>query len=271
MELVVVMVILVALAGMVIPLFPNLIGRAQTSAGATNLGEVAKAVQMYYNLNGNRYPYNLDSIVDAAGAIPSYVPNPTSAPAGYGGNTSSTPDLAPYTLSSTTNDFTALANAFNTNPSTGTITLAQMIDAPASSAGTDWNPTFFPYGTSAAAGATFSALSNTSTVAVLNAAAANRVFGVPSTGIGTQQPTYVVFGLGKYSAMSGNSMTDSPVLFNTASGYDPNTVYARVGLVFQTADASGSLTTAKFIGAIEFSQYGVRTVGNDLQLNYSMK
>jgi prepilin-type N-terminal cleavage/methylation domain-containing protein len=260
-ELIVVMVILVALAGMIVPLFPNLIGRAQSSAGATNLGEVSRAVQTYYNLYNNHYPNNLDSIVNASGVLVAYVPNGAYVPTGA---TNTAVDLVAYPL--TSSDLSALAQVNITN-------VAQMVDQPTSAS--DWNPTFFPYGTSALAGPTYSTLASGSMVAALNPAAgtATRVFGMPTTGIGggVQTPTYVVFGLGKYSSMSGTVMTDAPVRFSAASNSDPNTVYARLGLVFQTADSNGPLTLAKFVGTIQFSSTGVGSVGDNLQLNYSLK
>ena len=85
LELVVVIAILAALAGILVPLLPGLVGKAGTAAGATNLGEAAKAVQLYAAQNNDQYPDQLDSIVDDGGAIASYVPN---------GNPSGTPVVA---------------------------------------------------------------------------------------------------------------------------------------------------------------------------------
>ena len=76
LELVVVMAILIALAGILVPVFPDLLARASTSTGATNLTEVAKAVQMYQGLYRS-YPDLLDSLVD--GTAPC---SPRQTPAG---------------------------------------------------------------------------------------------------------------------------------------------------------------------------------------------
>ena len=74
MELVVVMVILIALAGILLPLFPSMLTRAHTSSTATNISEANKAVQLYYNMY-SAYPNNLDNI--AAGITSSTSGNTT--------------------------------------------------------------------------------------------------------------------------------------------------------------------------------------------------
>ena len=54
-ELVVVMTILVALAGLLVPTFASMLTRGHTSTCSTNIGEVNKAVQEYQLLYGG-YP-----------------------------------------------------------------------------------------------------------------------------------------------------------------------------------------------------------------------
>ncbi len=68
MELVVVMVILIALAGIILPLFPSMLTRAHTSSTATNIAEASKAVQLYYNMYSG-YPNNLDNLVPGGAGI----------------------------------------------------------------------------------------------------------------------------------------------------------------------------------------------------------
>ena len=65
-ELVVVMTILIALGGLLIPMFASMLTRGHTSTCATNIGEVAKAVQQYQLLYGS-YPTDLDSLTDGNG------------------------------------------------------------------------------------------------------------------------------------------------------------------------------------------------------------
>ena len=79
---------------------------------------------------------------------------------------------------------------------------------------------------------------------------------VPHRNSGSRVPgTYVVFGLGKYSAMSGANgnaryLQETPVAYNPSANSGPDTVYCRFGLVFQVDPVNG--TPATFIGAVEF-------------------
>src|SRR5262245_18662553 len=74
MELIVVLAILVALAAIVVPLFPNLLRRAHKSTDATQTAELAKSVQMYQALYVS-YPDEYDLLTDgAASTFPAYLP-----------------------------------------------------------------------------------------------------------------------------------------------------------------------------------------------------
>lgn len=72
LELVIVMAILVAIAAILVPLLPEMLGKANQSAGATNMAELEKAIQMFHTTY-NRYPNHYDSLVsgeDISGLIP---------------------------------------------------------------------------------------------------------------------------------------------------------------------------------------------------------
>ncbi len=71
-ELVVVMGILIALAGLVIPRLDYLAGQSSHAAAATNTGELFSMLQSYTISNG-KYPDNLDLLVDSSGAAYSKV------------------------------------------------------------------------------------------------------------------------------------------------------------------------------------------------------
>ena len=250
-----------ALAGILIPLLPSLVEKASSSAGATNLSEIVKAVQLFASQHNDVYPDQLDSIVDNKGAIASYVPNDT-----YG-----TTPMVPYQL--TGPDVSALMMS-------GIMNVSQMVANPGTTNTTDyqndWNPTFFPYGNDSSKAPTEVSLAGSGggmggsspgiTVASVPGEVAAQKFGLPATG------TYVVFGLGKYSTISGVGMNQPPVWFNPMNTQDPNSVYCRFGLVFQTAGASGvALTQAKFVGAVAFSMFGLVTQDDQLSQNYSLK
>ena len=68
LELVVVMAILVVIAGVLVPLLPNLLANANNATGAVNVTELNKAVQAYQAVN-YQYPDGYDSLVLAAGTL----------------------------------------------------------------------------------------------------------------------------------------------------------------------------------------------------------
>lgn len=236
MELVVVMVILAALAGIVLPMLPGMTTRAHSSTSATNVGEVAKAIQTHQALYLS-YPNNLDSLVSSSGTLVGYLPGAT------GG------DLTTTTLTAET--LGALVDA-------GISTTAQMIATPPAPVG-DFSPTFFPYGTDKTVIPTSTTLAVGTAVASLTGASANRLYGAP---IGA---TYAVFGLGGRTSMQGKSLQEAPVHFADKSGEAPHLAYSRYGAVFQLTDGSGSpLEAARMIGICAFHGDGVVSLNDHL-------
>jgi type II secretory pathway pseudopilin PulG len=72
LELVVVMAILIAIAGILVPLLPDLVGKGNQSASATNMGELEKAIQLFQG-EYNRYPNYYDSMIsgsEVSGLVP---------------------------------------------------------------------------------------------------------------------------------------------------------------------------------------------------------
>jgi prepilin-type N-terminal cleavage/methylation domain-containing protein len=240
LELVVVMAILVTLAGLLIPLLPYLVEKARTSSSATNLNEISKAVQTFAARNRDMYPNQLDSLTDATGVIPTFIPN---------GELSTDP--VPLTAGDLGDaDFAALRAA-------GITKVAQMRSAAS-------NPTFGPN-----PGSNYLVdLSAASKVALLNATVARSKFGLSDAATAR----YIVFGLGIYTTMAGKSMNKPPVASNTAEGYGPNQKYCRFGLVFRTSDRSGvAMLRAKFVGAIQLTGYGVLTQDDNLSSYYQTR
>jgi len=258
LELVVVMAILAALAGVLIPMFPNLLTQSHSSAAATNVAEVTKAVQMY-NTEYTLFPNNLDSLVDTSGTLFQYLPM-VSTTMMNGMSPQLTLDLVPTTPSA--NDVSALNAA-------GLTTVLNLQEG----AGTGvtnsvWSPTFYPYGdgtvvngsgtTSAPAQTT---ISTSGKLAQLSAAAAQRLGLVSSTATAN---TYYVFGLGDYSSMQGAAMDQAPVhwmanmtMNGAVMSMSPSTVYSRFGLLFQTTSGTTALSTAKFVGTVLLTGTGV--------------
>jgi prepilin-type N-terminal cleavage/methylation domain-containing protein len=238
-ELVVVMVILAAVAGIVLPLLPNMTTRAHTSTSATNIGEVAKAIQTHETVY-LAYPNNFDSLVTGtSGALAAYIP----------GNTGF--DLT--TVATTTATLAALNSA-------GITTMQQMIDVPTTPG--DFSPTFFPYGTdkTAQTGTTgMTPITSGATLASITGAAANRLFAAPLTA------SYAVFGVGTRTTMQGKTLQESPVHFSDEATGAPNLAYCRYGVVFQLTDAAGAaLSKARMIGIIAFHSDGVVSMNDHL-------
>ena len=246
LELVVVMAILAALAGIIIPMMPGLVQKADTTAGLTNLDEVVKAVQLYAAEHNNLYPNNFDSLLDSKGALLSTVPPGTGAP-GSGVATWFTKGSS----NTTSADVAALYQA-------GITSAVPTISQPSPLG--DWSPTYFPYGPDSTVAPTPVALSSAN-LAYVNSNVVAGLFGVPTSG------TYVIFGLGKYSTISGSALAQPPVYFSTTQGYDPDHAYARFGLVFQTADANGPLLAAKFLGAVAMDYNGLENQDQQMYTN----
>ena len=247
MELVVVLVILVALAGVLVPLLPNILGRAHTSAGATNVAEINKHVQMYEQLYQS-YPQNLDNLA-SSGALIDYLPNEGGP---VGGQIS--------TLTLNANTAAALKNA-------GLTSAANLYATKAALTAASGTPTFSPYD------GTFTDLTTGAVVAQLAATAVEGKDGLIKVLPAQAGGTYVVFGLGKQSTMSGRVMTDAPTHFGESANTNAANVYGRFALVFRVATGDGAggsvpLERAAFIGAVSLHPGGIAGVDGHLQEYY---
>lgn len=228
MELVVVMLILAAIAGIVLPLLPNMITRAHTSTSATNLSELAKAIQTH-QATYNAYPSKLDSLMTDSSTLAGYVPAAASG------------ELTTLALDDDT--YEALEHAG----------IEQVANLVVSSTG-DWSPTFYPYGTNANLDATYTTLTSGINVASITGTAAVREFSTPFNA------SYAVFGLGSRSTMQGKTMAEAPVHYSDHADEAPNAAYARYGIVFQlTGGTTGTqpLERARLIGICAFHEDGI--------------
>jgi prepilin-type N-terminal cleavage/methylation domain-containing protein len=235
LELVVVLVILVALAGVLVPLLPSMIGRAHTAEHGTNVTEVNKAVQQYEIIN-KQYPDNLDQLT-AWALLPHQSTETTTACDGQ---------LEAGTLPAGGKDSLNEAGVTTVWTLTGTDLVAN------------------PYGSTPAS----TALADAGPVAVLDSTSMQRLYNEPTTS--TAQ--YVVFGLGPKSDLVGRpgGVAEAPLHFSDekSAGGDPNKTYARYGLVFRLTDSAGTvLSKAQFAGAVAFHADGV-TNANDAAAEY---
>jgi len=235
LELIVVLVILVAVAGIVIPLLPDAVLRSHTAVGATNTTEVDRIVQLYQRVY-SAYPNDLDNL-SGTSAIIDYLP-------GLGKGQISAVDVDPYV--------STLKNA-------GITLVSQLHPDSATLKTNDGTPTFKPYtGTS-------QAVATGLKVAQLSEAAVEAGLVRDITGINGD--VYLVFGLGKRCTAIGTVLGDAPVHFGKVTSSRAGYMYCRYGLIFRVVRGGATpttLTEAQFMGAVSFQDDGI--VATDGQL-----
>ena len=231
LELVVVLVILVAMAGLLVPLLPGMISRAHTSEHGTNCVEIAKQVR-----DVQRHQSRL--------------PGPTGFLVGHRWNRVSTKLPSGGTGGACGGDLAAASLASlnaNTLAALNNVGITSVWDLNDSS--TDLlDPTQCYSGT------TPRTLASSGSVATLSPTASARLYNDPPTAGGTATGTYVVFGLGTKASMIGKpgGITEPPLHFSddAASAGDPTKTYGRYALVFLIPGAATANTQAQFIGTL---------------------
>lgn len=220
MELIVVIAILVALAAILIPLFPGLIGRAETSGRATNHQEIMKAIQTF-QASYTRYPEDWDALTDGSATPIPWLSGTGGANIGLSG---STPSLAMTQLTG------PQTNALRASG----ITRLQLF-ATTAPAGTSltFNPYADPSARDSATGALVLAANSTPNVVALTPLGQFQL-GLTDN-VTTSNGTYVVFGFGKRATIIGNGVAEAPVNFFDNAGLSPDTRYSRYGVVFQVS------------------------------------
>jgi prepilin-type N-terminal cleavage/methylation domain-containing protein len=250
-ELVVVMAILVALAGILIPLIPGLIGRAETSGRATNSQEIYKAIQTY-EASYTHYPSDWDALTDGTTTPLTYV----------NGFTGSTPPLA----------VTALTASQSTALNAAGITRLQLMAT--SPTGTD--ETFNPYLDPSDRNSTTGSLpiTKTSTPNVVTLTTVGQFQLSLADNATTSSGTYVVVGFGKRCSIIGTGAAEAPVNFFDNAGLSPDTRYSRYGVVFQvsgilpqsTSTTQKDFMRAKLVRVFRFG--GTLGTGDDAIKSY---
>lgn len=219
LELVVVLVILVALAGVLVPMMPGVLGKAHTSSGATNIMELTKWIETYHAVN-LKYPDQFDSLCAAAGLY-SKLPGYATAGTAAGGQIT-------Y-AALTAEESSALYNV-------GITSLLGMNNSTT-------NATFEPYATAADIAIT---TTSTPSVAIADTTRIEALFNPSNTTVASTAK-YVIVGIGaKCTALGAKGvMLESPVHFGDEAGANPTDTYQRFAAVF---DVSG--TTARFVGVV---------------------
>jgi len=227
LELVVVMLILVALAGILVPMLPGMLGRAHTSTGATNMDEINKLFLTHYAMEQG-YPTGLDNLVnDGDDQVFDYLPGKLQAGL-FTSRTLTTEEAASLIAAGVT-------YVYNLDKNTE-------------------SPTFEPYADPTTREPVVQGL------AVVQADTAAVTDALNTGMVPNPNEVYVVFGLGKASPVTGAKglMLEAPVHFAEDGESTPDKVYGRFGVVFQLTDEDGNvLPAAKYAGAVGFHERGI--------------
>lgn len=240
LELVVVMAILVALGGLLVPMLGNYLHRANVASCTVNIPEVDKWFQTYQNLYTS-YPDKMDNLVVDT-ALASYV-----LP-GKWKDVATDPSIELGSLD-TASEASALTEM-------GITTLMKL--APSTTGG-DWNPTFWPYSANKGAALTsanYWEVKNSLAVAELTATGA-RLMGLPYV---ATKHKYVVFGLNTPCTMFRNVAAEAPYHFADTLAEDPSKSYMCFAAVFMINNKDGdTLEKAKYMGCAAFHDFGLAT------------
>lgn len=214
LELVVVLVVLAALAGLLIPMFPSIFQKTHAGQCAGNLAEINKFIETYKALNLS-YPDGLDSLIDEDGNVPSYMP--------YSGAGLSVVDLSSGGIGSlSADDVVEKLNAAG-------ITVTQEHLNPANLTGSatfeNYSGSTIPIDTTA--GQVVELDESTAATEALNLEVGN---------------DYVVFGLGTLNEALGSVMQDAPLHFPDEG--DPNESYNRFVLIFELPEEGPAIMAA---------------------------
>jgi hypothetical protein len=249
-ELVVVLVVLIALAGILVVQLPNMLGRAHTSSGATNIGEVTKFVQIYEQLYQS-HPTDLDALGDTTAALIDYFPGNTATLGGQ---------LSTLTLTAVQADALLAAGVNRVVPMHATRVALEAANG---------TPTFNPYVAGSVPLATGLVLARVDELAVEG-----------DEGVVSDDPTltgdiYVMFGFGKRCSMVGKVTTEPPTHFGENAESNAARVYGRVCLIYRIARGNGTATPtplerAVFVGAVALHDDGIANGGAHIEEYYNI-
>lgn len=240
-ELIVVLVVLTAVAGIVLPRLPDMIFRTHNATSATSMHELIKGFDTQVIETGDE-PDQFDNLIDggvSGGSLINFLMGmPANPVAG---------DLDVLTL--TQEDVDAL-NAAG-------ITSVMPLKNDDGSAG--WTPTYNPY-----LSGTPEVLAAGDTVSAADPAVVNQLFpAFPDTG------GYVCLGIGSACTVVGEGIsTDAPVHFAQSESMNAANRYNRFVVMYQIRDGSGSIPIARRVGFAAPMGIGLTTGGGHIELSY---
>ena len=238
-ELTIVLLVLAAVAGIIVPRLTGYGERAHGATTASSMQETAKALSLF-EANKGRMPNNWDNLIDVNGG------SGTGLPASLT-DTGITPALTAGTLASAA-EAQVLTDAG--------IQQVYSFD----STETTFDATFLPYDGGATPTAT--AVADTMPIAVVP----NTVFGFSGS------EKVVALGIGRLNEMVNEVMTDAPVVFE--GELQPNAAYLRLFVAFQILDNAGNpLPKARPLGVfkVEPADGSIAGAGTHLQVYYEAR
>jgi len=252
-ELTVVLLVLVGLAGLMIPYVTGFIGKTHDATGSSNTKAIGSAITRFENSIG-RYPDNLDSLISGAGAtggslidytMCDVMPNMmcTDAATDYGFTAL---DLSAVDAAGSILPATANGEVCGSLMKAG---IDNVIDMNVLGT-TGFNATFANSLGSVPLG---NAMAQTCVGMVVGIDAANVA---TAFGIDTTNKQYVIFGMGQGSELIGKTVQEAPVHFAKDATYNASQAYNRFGVVFEvdndvaTVKASVDAMRAKYVGTV---------------------
>jgi type II secretory pathway pseudopilin PulG len=266
-ELIVVMMILVALAGILVPMLPSMLTRAHVSAHTSNVVELSKAIGAFQSLN-NAYPDQWDALTDGntlinyiAGGVLDPQPPPPGGMAG-GQLTASVPTAAEL-------------NALN---SAGIFHVQLMVPQalPAGTAmwdGGAFDPTFdyYPAAPTTPPG---TAISTTTNLAYLDPTNNPNALALIQSNYPAWSTTarYVVLGIGSRCTLIGRGAVTSPVHFGDTPSISPEYSYGRFCGIFKVSDPTipGGIANAVLVGVAPIHDVGLIGLDSEFQNWYQL-
>jgi prepilin-type N-terminal cleavage/methylation domain-containing protein len=264
-ELIVVLMILIALAGLLVPTLPSMLSRTHDATCATNCAETAKAIVIYQNLYG-QYPNNWDALGDGTQII-DYFANGSAFPGNQGGMGMgmSPGNGEPTALTLTSAEASALT-------AVGIGSVQRMVPS-ANGAPAGFDPTFNYYAAvtptagalSVSQGTVLAGLDPTNAA---NTAAVTRCVkrNLPLTG------RYVALGVGPRNGMIGKTAQSAPVMFADMPMLNPAYGYQRYVALFKVSDtaAGTNFTQAQLVGVGPVMDTGLGDIDDRLQNWYQL-
>lgn len=229
-ELVVVLAILVALAGLIIGNFPSLFRKATRAVGANSIQDIARAVQFQATVRNN-FGSRYDNLIS-------------------GNNVYS--NLASGVLTSTQLGTTVLSNEeASALVALGMNQVVTAIDTADNVTWTAFGPT-----------ASLSTVNNTLRVATVVNSVADPLFN-NDTGTFVR---YLIFGVGSQCTLVGadRSLLEAPTRSSAVSGNDAQSTYQRYGVVFGIR-TNATTTQAVFAGAVGLESTGLTRTDAEIQ------